>query len=190
MEDILDFVKVFAISAIVILVFVNFIAHPVNVIGHSMDPTLADGEYGFTSVISPTVSGVSRGDIVVVNMPNKDGKTDRWVKRVIGLPGETIEASKGTVYINGEPLDESAYLSKDYIEKSLAKYKATEGVDYGPFTFDFGPVTLGEDEYFVMGDNRIYSKDSRYSDVGPIHKDQIFGSGILVIYPFNKLGVK
>lgn len=190
MEDILDFVKVFAISAIVILIFVNFIAHPVTVIGHSMDPTLADGEYGFTSVISPTVSGVKRGDIVVLNMEDENGSVSRWVKRIIGMPGETIEAKDGVVYINGEPLDESAYLDPAYIETALAKYKAQSGVDYGPFTFDFGPVTLADDEYWVMGDNRIWSKDSRYPEVGPVKKDKIFGSGVLVLYPFDKLGVK
>lgn len=190
MEDILDFIKVFAISAIVILVFVNFIAHPVTVVGHSMDPTLADGEYGFTSVITPTISGVSRGDIVVINMKEDDGQISRWVKRIIGMPGETVEAKDGIVYINGEPLDESAYLTPEYMESTLAKFKAQTGYDYGPFTSDFGPVTLKEDEYWVMGDNRVYSKDSRDEHVGPIKAENIFGSGVLVLYPFDKLGVK
>lgn len=189
-EDILDFLKVFAISAIVILLFVNFIAHPVTVVGHSMDPTLADGEYGFTSVITPTISGVKRGDIVVVNMKNEDGKNDRWVKRIIGMPGETIEAKNGQVYIDGVALDESAYLPQTVIDEALARYKAEYGVDYGPYTSDFGPVTLGEEEYWVMGDNRPFSKDSRYPTVGPVKRSNIFGSGVLVLYPFNKMGVK
>lgn len=189
-DDILDFVKVFAISAIVILLFVNFIAHPVTVVGHSMDPTLAEGEYGLTSVISMAVSDPNRGDIVIVNMDNENGETERWVKRVIGLPGETIEAKDGVVYVNGEALDESSYLKQDVIDETLAKYKAEHGVDYGPFTFDFGPVTLGEDEYWVMGDNRPYSKDSRYPTVGAVKKENLFGSGMLVLYPFNKMGVK
>lgn len=190
LEDILDFLKVFAISAIVILLFVNFIAHPVTVVGHSMDPTLAEGEYGFTSVITPNISGIKRGDIVVVNMKNEEGKTDRWVKRIIGLPGETIEARNGQVLVDGVPLDESAYLPQDVIDEALARYKAEYGVDYGPYTSDFGPVTLGEDEYWVMGDNRPYSKDSRFPTVGPVKRSDIFGSGVLVLYPFDKMGVK
>lgn len=190
MDDILDFIKVFAISAIVILLFVNFIAHPVTVVGHSMDPTLAEGEYGLTSVISMAFNEPKRGDIVIVNMENEEGQTERWVKRIIGLPGETIEARDGVVYIDGEPLDESSYLSQETIDETLAKYKAEHGVDYGPFTFDFGPVTLSEDQYWVMGDNRPYSKDSRYPTVGPVSKDSLFGQGMFVLYPFNKLGAK
>lgn len=189
LDDILDFVKVFAISAIVILLFVNFIAHPVTVVGHSMDPTLQNGEYGFTSVISPMVSDPSRGDIVVVNQKNEQGETERWVKRVIGLPGETIECRNGKVYVDGVVLDESSYLKQDFIDEALAKYKADHGQqDYGTFNYDFTPVTLGEDEYWVMGDNRMNSKDSR--EIGPIKKDEIYGMGVLVLYPFNAMGVK
>lgn len=189
LDDILDFVKVFAISAIVILLFVNFIAHPVTVVGHSMDPTLQNGEYGFTSVISPMVSDPSRGDIVVVNQKNEQGETERWVKRVIGLPGETIECRNGKVYVDGVVLDESSYLKQDFIDEALAKSKADHGQqDYGTFNYDFSPVTLGEDEYWVMGDNRMNSKDSR--EIGPIKKDEIYGMGVLVLYPFNAMGVK
>ncbi len=190
-EDILDFVKVFAISAIVILLFVNLVAHPVNVMGRSMDPTLKDGEYGFTSLIGVDKKNLERGDIVVVTMNDESGKESHWVKRIIGLPGETIEAKDGIVYIDGQPLDESAYLIQENIDEILAEYKEqSNGLDYGPFTFDFGPVTLADDEYWVMGDNRPWSKDSRYPDVGPVHADQIYGKGILVLWPFNKIGVK
>ena len=86
--------------------------------------------------------------------------------------------------------DRSSYLPQSVIDETLAKYKAEIGMDYGPFTFDFGPVTLGEDEYWVMGDNRPYSKDSRYPTVGPVKKSNIFGQGMLVLYPFNKIGIK
>lgn len=186
-DDLLDFIRVFVVSAIIIMIFANFIAHPVNIVGHSMDPTLSDGEFGFTSLISTAFREPERFDVVVVNMKDDD-KDERWVKRVIGLPGETIECRDNVVYINNEPLDESAYLKPEFIDETLAKFKAENGVDYGNFNMDFGPVELGEDEYFVMGDNRPYSKDSRY--VGPIHSDDVYGEGILVLYPFNKIGVK
>lgn len=186
--DLLDFVKILAGCSICVLIFLNFIAHPVSVSGHSMDPSLADGEYGFTSIISVALSKPNRSDIVIINQENANGDLERWVKRVIGLPGETIEAKDGVVYIDGQPLDESSYLNKDYVEETLAKYQAEHGISYGPFTSDFGPVTLGEDEYWVMGDNRPYSKDSRY--IGAITSEELFGKGMLVLYPFDKAGVK
>ncbi len=190
-DDILDFVKVFVISGIVILLFVNFVAHPVTVVGHSMDPTLQDGEYGFTSLITPMVKDPERGQIVVINEKGDDGEIERWVKRVIGLPGETIEAKNGEVFIDGVKLDESAYLKQEFIDEALAKYKADHNQqDYGPFTYDFGPVTLGDDEYWVMGDNRMNSMDSRSPEVGPVERDNIFGTSILILFPFSAMGVK
>lgn len=190
-DDILDFVKVFVISGIVILLFVNFVAHPVTVVGHSMDPTLQDGEYGFTSLITPMIKDPERGQIVVINEEDDEGKIERWVKRIIGMPGETIEAKNGEVFIDGAKLDESAYLKQEFIDEALAKYKADHNQqDYGPFTYDFGPVTLGDDEYWVMGDNRMNSMDSRSPEVGPVNRDNIFGTSILILYPFNAMGVK
>lgn len=191
-EDILDFVKVFAISAIVILLFVNIVAHPVTVMGRSMDPTLANGEYGFTNLLDLAINGVNRGDVVVLDMEEVDGNRSYWVKRVIGLPGETVECRDGQIYIDGVALDESSYLDPEFMEQSLEEYKQQFGVDYedGNFTSDFKPVTLGENEYWVMGDNRMYSKDSRYPEVGPVNLSDIYGKGILVLWPFKKIGVK
>ena len=189
-EDILDFVKVFAISAIVILLFVNFIAYPITVRGHSMDPTLSNGEYGYTSLVSLSTGSVNRGDIVVLRMNEEDGTESLWVKRVIGLPGETVEARDGIVYINGVALDESEYLSDEYISKALSDFQAETGYDYGTFTSDFAPVTLGEDQYWVMGDNRPWSKDSRDESVGAVSRDKFFGKGVMVLWPFDKFGFK
>ena len=197
LEDILDFVKIFALSAIVILLFVNFIAQPVSVVGHSMDPTLSNGEFGFTGIIQNFFREIERGDIVVLKMEDENGTQSHWVKRVIGMPGETIEAKNGVVYINGEPLDESAYLNAEFMQKeldainaSLKDENANKGFEYGTFQDDFGPVTLNSDQYFVIGDNRPNSKDSRHPSVGPVTRDQIFGTGIMVLYPFNQFGVK
>ena len=186
-DDILDFTRVFVISAVVILLFTNFIAHPVNIVGHSMDPTLNNGEFGFTSLISTALSKPDRFDVVVVNV-NDGGQEERWVKRVIGLPNEKIECRDGVVYVNDKALDESAYLKEEFMNEMLAQFKAENGIDYGHFNMDFEPVQLGEDEYFVMGDNRPYSKDSRY--VGPVNGDSFYGKGVLVLFPFDKIGVK
>ena len=204
LEDILDFVKVFIISAIVILLFVNFVAHPVRVDGESMYPTLKDGEFGFTNVGGVLLNGVKRGDIVVVTMEEKGQKT-HWVKRVIGLPGETVSCVNDVIYINGKVLDETQYIDPDYRQSFMEENncnwfnkvfnsndkenKRNYNPDFEDRTYiDFKEVTLGDDEYFVMGDNRPYSKDSRY--VGPVKKSQLFAKKMLVLLPISDIGVK
>ena len=189
LEDILDFVKVFVISAIVILLFVNFVAHPVRVDGKSMYPTLKDGEFGFTNVGGVLLNGVERGDIVVVTM-EEEGQKTHWVKRVIGLPGDTVSCVNDVVYINGKVLDETKYIDPDYRQSLIDKFGYFNKVPNANNTNveDFEEVKLGDDEYYVMGDNRPYSKDSRY--VGPVKKSQIFAKKMLVLLPISDIGVK
>lgn len=179
-DDVVDFVKVFVITGVVVFLFVQLIATPVQVDGHSMVPTLLDKEFGFTSRVANFYRPVQRFDVVVISM-NEKGKTSNWVKRIIGMPKDTIECRDDVIYINGKAIDESSYLDKNYVKTMKERY--------GYFTSDFGPVTLKEDEYFVMGDNRPISKDSRYSDVGPVKKSQIYGQGVLVLWPLNQIKV-
>ena len=179
-------------------------AHPVRVDGKSMYPTLKDGEFGFTNVGGVLLNGVERGDIVVVTM-EENGQKTHWVKRVIGLPGETVSCVNDVIYINGKALDETKYIDPDYrqsfMEENNCKWfnkvfnsndkenKRNYNPDFEDRTYiDFKEVTLGEDEYFVMGDNRPYSKDSRY--VGPVKKSQIFAKKMLVLLPISDIGVK
>lgn len=201
LEDILDFVKVFIISAIVILLFVNFVAHPVRVDGESMYPTLKDGEFGFTNVAGTILNGVKRGDIVVVTM-KENGQKTHWVKRVIGLPGETVSCVNDVIYINGKVLDETQYIDPNYRQSWIDKIgyfnqvanldrednKRNYNPDVDSNIIDFKEVTLGDNEYFVMGDNRPKSKDSRY--VGPVKKSQLFAKKMLVLLPISDIGVK
>ena len=189
LEDILGFVKVFVISAIVILLFVNFVAHPVRVDGKSMYPTLKDGEFGFTNVGGVLLNGVERGDIVVVTM-EEEGQKTHWVKRVIGLPGDTVSCVNDVVYINGKVLDETKYIDPDYRQSLVDKFGYFNKVPNADNTnvLDFEEVKLGDDEYYIMGDNRPYSKDSRY--VGPVKKSQIFAKKMLVLLPISDIGVK
>ena len=189
LEDILDFVKVFVISAIVILLFVNFVAHPVRVDGKSMYPTLKDGEFGFTNVGGVLLNGVERGDIGVVTM-KEEGQKTHWVKRVIGLPGDTVSCVNDVVYINGKVLDETKYIDPDYRQSLVDKFGYFNKVPNADNTNveDFEEVKLKDDEYYVMGDNRPYSKDSRY--VGPVKKSQIFAKKMLVLLPISDIGVK
>ena len=189
LEDILGFIKVFVVSEIVILLFVNFVAHPVRVDGRSMYPTLKDGEFGFTNVGGVLLNGVERGDIVVVTM-EEEGQKTHWVKRVIGLPGDTVSCVNDVVYINGKVLDETKYIAPDYRQSLVDKFGYFNKVPNADNTNveDFEEVKLGDDEYYVMGDNRPYSKDSRY--VGPVKKSQIFAKKMLVLLPISDIGVK
>lgn len=189
LEDILGFIKVFVVSAIVILLFVNFVAHPVRVDGRSMYPTLKDGEFGFTNVGGVLLNGVERGDIVVVTM-EEEGQKTHWVKRVIGLPGDTVSCVNDVVYINGKVLDETKYIAPDYRQSLVDKFGYFNKVPNADNTNveDFEEVKLGDDEYYVMGDNRPFSKDSRY--VGPVKKSQIFAKKMLVLLPISDIGVK
>lgn len=189
LEDILGFIKVFVVSAIVILLFVNFVAHPVRVDGRSMYPTLKDGEFGFTNVGGVLLNGVERGDIVVVTM-EEEGQKTHWVKRVIGLPGDKVSCVNDVVYINGKVLDETKYIDPDYRQSLVDKFGYFNKVPNADNTNveDFEEVKLGDDEYYVMGDNRPYSKDSRY--VGPVKKSQIFAKKMLVLLPISDIGVK
>lgn len=189
LEDILGFIKVFVVSAIVILLFVNFVAHPVRVDGRSMYPTLKDDEFGFTNVGGVLLNGVERGDIVVVTM-EEEGQKTHWVKRVIGLPGDTVSCVNDVVYINGKVLDETKYIDPDYRQSLVDKFGYFNKVPNADNTnvVDFEEVKLKDDEYYVMGDNRPYSKDSRY--VGPVKKSQIFAKKMLVLLPISDIGVK
>lgn len=189
LEDILGFIKVFVVSAIVILLFVNFVAHPVRVDGRSMYPTLKDGEFGFTNVGGVLLNGVERGDIVVVTM-EEEGQKTHWVKRVIGLPGDTVSCVNDVVYINGKVLDETKYIAPDYRQSLVDKFGYFNKVPDADNTNveDFEEVKLKDGEYYVMGDNRPYSKDSRY--VGPVKKSQIFAKKMLVLLPISDIGVK
>ena len=189
LEDILGFIKVFVVSAIVILLFVNFVAHPVRVDGKSMYPTLKDGEFGFTNVGGVLFNGVERGDIVVVTM-EENGQKTHWVKRVIGMPGDTVSCVNDIVFINGKVLDETQYIDPDYRQSCVDKFGYFNKVPNTDNTDvqDFEEVKLGDDEYYVMGDNRPYSKDSRY--VGPVKKSQLFAKKMLVLLPISDIGVK
>ena len=168
---------------------------PVRVDGHSMDPTLADSEYLLVINKLP----IDRFDIVVAS-ETENGKTKEIVKRVIGLPGETIEYKNDVLYINGKETDEP-YL-KDYIQKfkedKLQSTYSGKGFEENgelfrqmaqiaeAFTVDKdGSATftkkLLDDEYLLLGDDRIVSKDSR--QVGACKKEQIKGEAVLRLWP-------
>ena len=148
------------IAIIIIIILVRtFIVTPVRVSGNSMTPTLNDGEI----LVLNKLSGINRYDIVVVS---KSVANEEIIKRVIGLPGDSIEVNNGILYINDEEVEDI--------------YGSGE-------TNDFKKVFLGKDEYWVMGDNRTVSFDSR--SFGKISKKDIKGVTAFVLFPFNKFGI-
>lgn len=147
------------IVIIVIVVFIRtFIITPVKVNGNSMYPTLEGNEI----MLLNKLGEIDRFDIVVLKL---DGENNNLIKRIIGLPGETVEIKNNKIYIDDEVLDDP--------------------YGYG-ITYNIDPVTLGDDEYYILGDNRIVSLDSRV--FGKIKRSEIKGTTNFIMYPFSKIG--
>ena len=157
-------------SAVIIALCIRgFIFEPVRVDGNSMLDTLHDREIMFVTKFDYILGEPESGDIVICKYPES---TKNYVKRLIGLPGDTIEIVGNTVYRNGEALEE-AYL--------------TDERNDSPFYANMEERVLGEDEFFVMGDNRDNSRDSRSSSVDTLTRNQIKGHVRFVFYPFDSV---
>ena len=173
-SEIWGFLKDMIVSLLIVFFVVQVLIRPVQVVGHSMDPTLQDRSYGFANVLGTKLGHLERFDIVIVYVEEKD---EYLVKRIIGMPGETVSYRNGQLYINDDPVEEK-FLDTDYA-KSYPE---------GTFMNDVDPITLGDDEYYCLGDNRPHSTDSRY--YGPFHKKDIAAKGMCVFWPLNAIGVK
>ena len=150
-----------AVFALICVLLRLFVFHLVRIQGSSMEETLCSGEIALvTSFDYRFGAKPARGDVVECRFP---GRVDTYVKRVIGLPGETVELREGKTYIDG------AAVSEPYVF-SIAE-------DYS--------ISLGEDEYLVLGDNRCESYDSRAADMGPIGKEDILGRVRLCVWPLH-----
>lgn len=154
-------------------VVVTFVGQRTEVEGASMEATLSDGDNLIVDKITYRFKDPQRFDIIVFPFQYKENTY--YIKRIIGLPGETVQIDEqGNIYINGEVLTES--YGREIIKPENIGI-ASE------------PITLGEDEYFVMGDNRNNSSDSRTEIVGNIHRDDIIGRAWLRIWPFSEFGL-
>ncbi len=161
-REIFNWVKVLAAALILALIIRQFVFVLVWVEGSSMEPTLMNQERIIVTRYDYIFGEPQRQDIVICHFPDGDNK-DNYVKRIIGLPGERIKIDDGTVYINGQPLEEP-YVVYEKIQ-------------------DMEEITIPEDMYFLMGDNRFNSRDSRV--VGLIERSQIQGHVRYVFYPFE-----
>lgn len=142
------------------------IVEPVGVHGPSMLPTLEDGDYMVVEKLTFLVRDPERGELITVYYPNNDVYT--CVKRVVGLPGETVTIQDGYVYIDGVLLDEP--------------YVTVDRTSYHDNSW-----TVPENEIFVLGDNRTVSKDSSSSDVGCISENRIVGRVAMLLFPFSRI---
>ncbi len=159
--------------AVIIAAAILFFIKPTIVREHSMENTLFNNDYLFVSKQSYKLFGGTpqRGDIVVFesDLTTANGKNKLLIKRVVGLPGETIAIHDGEVYIDGKVISET-YLKEDYTDSELNDYLIPEGY------------------LFCMGDNRRNSADSRDSRIGPVSIDDIMGKAVFRLFPFDRIG--
>lgn len=148
----------YIVIVVVVVLIRTFIITPVRVDGDSMKNTLKNGDI----LLLYKLSSINRFDIIVLD---EEKDNEKIIKRVIGMPGETVAIKKDKIYINDKVIDD------EYA--------------YGQ-TSDYNKVTLRDNEYFILGDNRLISKDSRY--FGPIKENEIKGKIVFRLFPFTKIG--
>lgn len=182
-EELLSWVYTLLAALVIVTVIRTFFFEPIRVDGESMRNTLQDGDVVLVTKPEYWTGNYERGDIIICRYPNRNKESSfnlggsfeltftnhtLFVKRLIGLPGDKVEFRAGVLYVNDQLVDES-------------------DIDvYIPSTRSFGPIVLGADEYFVVGDNRGNSNDSRA--VGPISEDMIVGHVNLVVWPLSNFG--
>lgn len=167
-NSIWEFIKVVVISVAIVLPIRAYIAQPFIVSGASMEPNFHDGEYLIIDELTYAFRAPERGEVIVFRYPLNP--SEFFIKRILGLPGEAVEIKNGKIFINGEVSPES-YISAEIEKDTLPNLKAK----------------LGENDYFVLGDNRPKSSDSRFW--GALPKGKIMGRVLLRLWPVAKAGV-
>jgi signal peptidase I len=160
-----EYVESFVIALALASFIIIFIMQSFYVQGLSMEPTLHHGERLMVDKLTYRYREPKRGEIVVFRYPSDTRR--KYIKRVIGLPGDQVEVRKHLVYVNGIPL------SEPYIN--------------GPTYRDYGPIIIPEGTYFVLGDNRNNSDDSRFSDVGPVPRKLLIGRALFLYWPLTRI---
>lgn len=166
-RELLETLLYIAVVAFVCFLIITFVGQRTTVSGQSMEPLLQNGDNLILDKLTYHFRDPERFDVVVFDQTEQD----HYIKRVIGLPGETVQIIDGYVYINGEKLEDDIYGK----EVMISGMRAEE------------PITLGEDEYFVLGDNRNYSRDSRDPEVGNVKRSQILGRAWLRFWPLDNI---
>ena len=163
---------IFKIGVVCLLAFVWvwYFGQQVSTVGDSMKPVLSNGDVVLVNRIVYNAMAPKRGDIIIFK-PKGNENIHYYTKRIIGLPGESVEIIENRIYIDGEKLEEE-YETTDITEVGIANEK----------------IELAEDEYFVLGDNRASSEDSRNADVGNVKREYIYGKAWFVISPRKDFG--
>lgn len=165
-KELREWIVSLAVAVIVAFLLRTFIFTVIRVDGESMRETLQDHDRMIVTIIDMKLLGVRHGDVVICKYPERK---ENFVKRVVGLPGDTVRVSAGVTYVNDEALDEPYITHKP--------------------TYEFGPMTVPEGTVFVLGDNRSNSHDSHSLDVGPLDQSQLIGIARLVIWPPRDIGL-
>ena len=163
-REVLSWALHFFMAFVLAMVIRTFLFEPVRVQGESMRETLQNRELMIASKWDYVWGDPSRFDVVICSFPNR---TETFVKRVVGLPGESVALRGGELYIDGE-----------LVEQHFRRTSSQR---------DFGPVLVPEDSYFVMGDNRDHSNDSRAAAVGPLPRSMIRGHVQLIAFPLGSV---
>jgi signal peptidase I len=170
LRQIAGWVAEIIIVAAIAVVLVYFVGLRTSMVGQSMSPTLDAGDEVLVNRFIYKLSDPKPNDLVVF-YPNGNQKSHCYIKRVIGVPGDTVQIKNGTVYVNGEPFEEK--IETEYIEN--AELASEE-------------ITLQSGEFFVLGDNRNNSEDSRYANIGMVTTDYMVGKAWFCISPRSKFG--
>lgn len=174
-KSVLIYIGELVVMALVTFAVFTYIVKPVHIEGQSMSPTVHDNDLALVNVIGLKTEGLERFDVVIID---SDRLSEHLIKRVIGLPNETITYQDDVLYVDGVAIAED-FLDPEFVETS--KQETGSALFTNNFTY-----TLGEGEYFVMGDNRLRSEDSRA--LGPFTIDEFMGKNGMAIYPFDHFG--
>ncbi len=167
-SELFEWVKEIVIALVIVFFIITFIGQLTNVVGKSMFPTLDGGDHIVIEKLTKRFSEMKRYDIVV--FPHE--KDILYIKRIVAFPGEVVEIKDGKCYVNSEEID--------------SKYVFDTIEEYGNITY---PFTVPDGHYFVLGDNRNNSYDSRYEAVGTVKREDITGRAFFRIWPLNKIGM-
>ncbi|WP_176714173.1 signal peptidase I [Orenia metallireducens] len=185
-DEIKELIESVLIAGVLAFFIITFVVQSFVVHGHSMDPTLADGERLFVNKFIYRFHPPQRGDIIVLK-PKGDPKR-KYIKRVIGLPGDKIEIKEGSLYINDKKIEED-YINESYIRNRLYRMYNEDRQEYEVHS-TAGPFHVPEDHVFAMGDNRNNSSDSRnMMAVGYVSYKDISGKAFWVYWPITEMKV-
>ena len=181
--EILDWLRTICIGVLAGIFIVVFLVQRDNVYGDSMKPTLSSGDVIYAQKISTYFHSYKRGDIVILDGHDMEGyySKEYLVKRIVGLPGETVKIEDGNVYIKPADSSEFYLLQENYLPEGTMTTMMDDAMKKG------NEIVLGEDEYYCLGDNRPVSNDSR--NLGPFTADRIKGVAIIRVFPLNEVKI-